>query len=150
MARHGRYSAQKNARDGGSVSQRQLRVGELIRHALSEVLQREDFSREEIRLPPITVSEVRMTADLKRATCFVMPLGGGDAGAVVKDLAYLAPQLSKLIGPRLLLKFTPRLLFRADMSFDEAQRIASVLGAPKVKADLVDRRGDAGDADSQG
>ncbi len=134
MARKNR-SAEKGAAMR-EQSQRQLRVGELVRHALSEIILREDLHDKDLAGVTITITEVRMTPDLKRATCYVMPLGGDNPQIVVKALARVAPRLSHEIGRRVKLKFTPRLLFRADSTFAEAERVDQILRSPKVAADL--------------
>lgn len=127
-------------RTSNGPSQRQLRAGELIRHALAEVLQREDLRDAALRGVSITVSEVRASPDLKQATAFVMPLGGGTKGAdvagVVAALNRVAPLLRSYLGKRIDMKFTPALRFLADESFDEAQRIEALLHRADVARDL--------------
>ena len=135
------HSRKGEARDGGQ-SQRQLRVGELIRHALSEILLRDPLDEPEMAGRIVTVSEVRMTPDLKRATCFVSCLGGGEMQLIVKALARRAPQMSQEIGRKVRLKFTPRLLFQPDDRFDAVDRITSALRQPKVAADLNPSEGE--------
>ncbi len=121
-------------------SQRQLRAGELIRHALAEIFQREDLREPALRGLSITVSEVRASPDLKQATAFVMPLGGGakgaDVAAVVAALNRVAPVIRGYLGKKIDLKFTPAVKFVADQSFDEAQRIEDLLHRPEVARDL--------------
>ena len=121
-------------------SQRQLRVGELVRQALSEALTRGEPGDPELMRISITVSEVKMSPDLRRATCYVMPLGGGNEEQAVKALASNAGPLSHEVARRVSLKFAPRLLFQVDRSFDAAARIDALLAEKKVRADL-----DAGD-----
>lgn len=117
-------------------SQRQLRVGELVRHALAEVLARGDFSDPALGKTLITVPEVRMSPDLKIATCYVMPLGGKDEKAVLAVLEANAKPLRGEVGHRIDLKFTPELRFRLDTSFDEGARIDALLRSPDVARDL--------------
>ncbi len=128
-------------------SQRQLRAGELIRHALAEIFQREDLREPALAGVSITVSEVRASPDLKNATVFCAPLGAsmqGDASAGVKAasegvigaLNRIAPHLRHLLGRRIDLKFTPALSFREDESFSEARRIDALLSSPAVRRDL--------------
>ncbi|MBY0421893.1 MAG: 30S ribosome-binding factor RbfA [Parvularculaceae bacterium] len=121
-------------------SQRQLRAGELVRHALAEILQREDLREPALRGLSITVSEVRTSPDLKQATAFVTPLGGGakgaDVPAVVAALNRVAPHLRGHLGKKIDMKFTPALKFLADESFDEAQKIEALLHRPEVARDL--------------
>lgn len=121
-------------------SQRQLRAGELIRHALAEIFQREDLREPALRGLSITVSEVRASPDLKQATAFVMPLGGGVKGAdvagVVSALNRVAPVIRGYLGKKIDLKFTPAVKFLADESFDEAKKIEDLLHRPEVARDL--------------
>src|SRR6185436_10039117 len=101
-------------------SQRQLRVGELIRHALAEMLSRGDIHDPTIEAHMITVPEVRMTADLRLATVYVMPLGGKDEKDVVAALERNKKFLRGEIAHRVNLKFAPDIRFRVDERFDEA------------------------------
>ncbi len=117
-------------------SQRQLRVGELIRHALAEMLTRGDVHDEVIERHLITVPEVRMTADLRLATIYVMPLGGRDANAVVEALNRHKRFLRGEIAHRINLKFAPEIRFCLDQRFEEAERIEKLLHSPDVKRDL--------------
>ena len=119
-----------------ALSQRQLRVGELVRHALSEVLAREELRDPLLAEIPVTVTEVRPSPDLRQATCFVMPLGGGKTAQVVDALNRSAPWLSSQIARRVKLRFSPRLAFRPDESFDYADRITTLLKSPEVAGDL--------------
>ena len=108
-------------------SQRQLRVGEEIRHALAQVLTRGALRDPDLFDVAITVTEVRMSPDLRHATAFVTPLGGADIDRVVAALKRAAPFLQRQIGRDLRLRFTPSLAFEADRSFDEASRIDRLL-----------------------
>jgi len=117
-------------------SQRQLRVGELIRHALAEMLARGEVHDPVVEDHMITVPEVAMTADLRLATIYVMPLGGRDAGPVVAALERNNKFLRGEIARRINLKFAPELRFRVDERFDEAERIEKILRTPAVKRDL--------------
>ncbi len=119
-------------------SQRQLRAGELIRHALVEIMQRENLREPSLRGVSITVSEVRVSPDLKRATAFASPLGGDDQSEVVEALNKVAPFLRKLLGKKIDMKFTPSLIFRSDDTFAEAQKIDALLARPDVARDLSD------------
>lgn len=124
---------------GGPASQRQLRVGEIVRHALADVFRRGELRDPELTDLQITVTEVRMSPDLKNATAFVTPFaGGGDPALIVKACKRAAPYLRGQIAGQLDLKFTPKLSFEADRSFDTAQRINSLLDAPDVARDLKD------------
>ena len=108
-------------------SQRQLRVGELIRHAVSQVFERDEIHDPEIAGKSITVTEVRMSPDLKLATAYVMPLGGDDDITVVEALDRVAPFLRHRIGGTVALKFLPKLKFVADETFNHASRIDALL-----------------------
>ena len=123
-------------------SQRQLRVGELIRHALAEMLSRGDIHDPVIEGHMITVPEVRMTADLRLATVYVMPLGGKDEKAVVEALERNKKFLRGEIAHRVNLKFAPEIRFRADERFDEAERIEKILRTPEVRRDLESKPDD--------
>jgi ribosome-binding factor A len=117
-------------------SQRQLRAGELIRHALVEILREEDFDDEALTGTSVTVTEVRMSPDLRHAVCFVEPLGGEHAPEVVKALNRHAKFLRGRLGREIDMKFTPDLKFLHDESFDEAERIGRLFDDPKVRQDL--------------
>ncbi|MDD3836415.1 MAG: 30S ribosome-binding factor RbfA [Phenylobacterium sp.] len=118
-------------------SQRQLRAGELVRHALVEVLREEDISDEALEGVSVTVTEVRMSPDLKHATCFVEPLGGGHAAEVVAALNRHSRFLRGRLGRHIELKFTPDLKFLHDESFDEAARMDRLFQDPRVQRDLA-------------
>ncbi|MFK8253581.1 30S ribosome-binding factor RbfA [Ancylobacter terrae] len=121
---------------GAGPSQRQLRVGELVRHALAEVLARGDVPDPALGKTLITVPEVRMSPDLKLATCYVMPLGGKDTKATLEALDANRKALRGEVGHRLELKFVPDLRFRLDTSFEEGARIDALLRSPDVQRDL--------------
>ncbi len=124
------------AQTGGGPSQRMLRVGELLRHALADVLARGDHIDPVLSSHIITVPEVRMSPDLKIATCYVMPLGGGDVEKVLKALEANKGHLRHEVSRRVELKSTPELRFRKDTSFDEGARMDALLRSPKVVRDL--------------
>ena len=117
-------------------TQRQLRAGELIRHALVEIMQRENMREPALQGVSVTVSEVRVSPDLKNATAYASPLGGVDQGEVVGALNKMAPYLRKLLGAKIDLKYTPALSFRSDDTFAEAERIDALLARPDVARDL--------------
>lgn len=121
------HARDKSRRIAAQPSQRQLRVGELVRHAVSQVLERGEVHDPEIAGRSITVAEVRMSPDLKVATAYVMPLGGEDDAAVVAALGRVAPFLRRRIGGVLALKFLPELRFVGDQTFDQASRIDELL-----------------------
>ena len=117
-------------------SQRQLRVGELVRHALAEMLTRGDVHDPVIESHLVTVPEVRMTADLRLATVYVMPLGGRDADEVVAAFERHKKFLRAELAHRINLKFAPDIRFRVDERFAEAERIDELLHSPEVRRDL--------------
>ncbi len=128
------------SRDRGP-SQRQLQVGESVRHALCEVLGRDSLRDPDLAGQSITVSEVRVSPDMRHATAFVLPLGGGDVDTVLAGLRRAAPYLSTQVGQLIHLKRSPRLAFERDGSFDRASEIDAVLRRPDVARDLVARQG---------
>jgi ribosome-binding factor A len=117
-------------------SQRQLRVGELVRHAMSEMLVRGDVHDPVLEGHLITVPEVRMTPDLRLATIYVMPLGGKDGPEVIEAFERNKRFLRGELARRINLKFAPDIRFRIDERFDEAERIERLLRAPEIKRDL--------------
>ena len=119
-------------------SQRQLKVGELIRHALAEIFVRGEVMDEVVSKHSLTVPEVRMTPDLKLATAYVMPLGGGDADEVVAHLEKHKRFLRGEMAKRVNLKFMPELRFKVDVSFEASSRIDQLLASPQVARDLDD------------
>src|SRR5215475_2381456 len=121
----------------GTGSQRQLRVGELVRHALADMLTRGDVHDPVLEGHLITVPEVRVTADLRLATIYVMPLGGKDIEPVIEALERNKRFLRGEIAHRINLKFAPDIRFRADERFDEAERIEKLLRTPAVQRDLA-------------
>src|SRR4051812_23511257 len=130
----------------GSGSQRQLRVGELVRHAVAEMLARGEVHDPVLEGHMITVPEVRMTPDLRLATVYVMPLGGRDQSEVVAALERNKKFLRGEIARRVNLKFAPEIRFRIDERFDEAERIEKLLRTPEVQRDLdTDKTGDEGE-----
>lgn len=130
MARHQTTPEQQSVRV--------LKVGERVRHILSELLARGEAHDAVLTAHSVSVTEVRMTPDLRNAKAFVKPLLGEDEGAVLKALKTNTAFFQKEVAQRLGLKFAPRLSFRADESFDEADRIERLLADPKVARDLVD------------
>lgn len=120
-------------------SQRQLRVGEELRHVLSALIQRGDFRDPALRNLNVTVTEVRMSPDLRNATAFITPLGGGDVGETVKALRHAAAFLRGEVAHDMKLRFAPALSFEADTSFEVASRIDSLLQSPEVARDLAPR-----------
>jgi len=117
-------------------SQRQLRVGEEIRHILAKALSRAHSGNELLDRASITITEVRVSPDLQNATVYVMPLGGQhipEILAAFKDrVGYFRHEVARSLPTRV----TPRLMFQVDRSFDEAERIEALLNSPKVKKDI--------------
>jgi ribosome-binding factor A len=132
MARHKQHH--HDSPPGGSP--RQLRVGELVRHALADMLTRGDVHDPVIEAHMITIPEVRVTADLRLATIYVIPMGGRDAEEVVAAFERHKKYLRAEIAHRINLKFAPDLRFRVDDRFAEAERIERLLRSPDVKRDL--------------
>lgn len=119
----------RSGADGGAKgpSQRQLRMGELLRHVLSEIMARGEFRDPALVGTSITVTEVRPSPDLKNATVFVTPLGGADVNTVVDALQHARGYLRAQIAGKIEAKFTPNLSFKADTSFAAAERIEALL-----------------------
>src|SRR5712691_237601 len=126
----------KRFEKASSASQRQLRVGELIRHALADMLTRGEVHDPVIEGHIVTVPEVRMSADLRLATIYVMPLGGRDAEKVVAALERNKRFLRGEIARHVNLKFAPEIRFQLDERFEEAERIEKLLRTPAVRRDL--------------
>ena len=127
-----------NRTAAGGATQRQLRVGELIRHALAEILQRGEVHDPDLEGTVVTVPEVRMTPDLKHANVFVVPLGGKGADRIVAAFERNKRFLRGEVAHRVNLRYAPDLHFRLDTSFDEGDKIDALLRAPGVKRDLGD------------
>ncbi len=130
MARH------QHRGQSAAGSQRQLRVGELIRHELSDMLSRGDIHDAVVETHMITVPEVRMSPDLRLATIYVMPLGGHDEQQVIEALEQNKRYVRGEIARRINLKFAPEIRFRIDERFGEAERIEKLLRTPEVQRDL--------------
>jgi ribosome-binding factor A len=133
MARH----QHRDQMAGGSP--RQLRVGELIRHAVADMFSRGDIHDPVIEAHMITVPEVHMSPDLRLATIYIMPLGGRDAqdvlGALENNKRYMRGEIARRVN----LKFAPEIRFRIDERFDEADRIDKLLRTPEVQRDLGEK-----------
>ena len=152
MSRHSRPSSSphssshgRGARPATGPTQRQLRAGELIRHALAEILREEDLADPDLAGVSVTLTEVRMSPDLKHAHCFVEPLGGVHADEVVKALNRSAKFFRGRLGRHIDLKFTPDLKFLHDESFNEAARIGRLFDDPRVRQDLEAEDGEFAD-----
>lgn len=129
-------SIKPGVKSGRAPSQRQLRVGEVIRHALSEILQRGDVHDPVFEGSVITVPEVRMAPDLKCATVFVMPLGGKGNEAVLEAFDRNKKYLRGEVARRVNLRAAPDLRFRIDTSFEQGARVDAMLRSPEVTRDL--------------
>ena len=132
MPRH--HQKKSSASSGGS--QRQLRVGEQVRHAIADILAHGSVHDADLEGHIITVPEVRMSPDLKLATIYVMPLGGRDTELVIAALDRNKKFLRGEVARRVNLKFAPDIRFRVDERFDEAERIEKLLRTPAVQKDL--------------
>ena len=119
-------------------SHRAERVGELIRHAVADILARGEVRDDAFDRHPLTIPAVRMSPDLKLATVLVMPLGGKGAGATVEALERHRKELRALVARRVSLKFAPDLRFALDTSFDAQARMDELLRSPAVARDLKD------------
>jgi ribosome-binding factor A len=129
-----RHHQKKSSAPGGS--QRQLRVGEQVRHAMADILAQGTVHDADLEGHIITVPEVRMSPDLKLATVYVMPLGGRDTEIVIAALERNKKFLRGEVARRVNLKFAPDIRFRVDERFDEAERIEKLLRTPAVQKDL--------------
>ena len=137
-------SSRKPNPKAGTVSQRQLRAAEMIRHALVEVMRENEIRDEALTGVSVTVTEVRLSPDLKHATCFVEPLGAGvdsapvagRVDAIIKALNAHAKFLRGALGRHIDMRFTPDLRFRHDESFAAAERLNRLLDDPRVQADV--------------
>jgi ribosome-binding factor A len=132
---------------GRGPSQRQLRVGELIRRALSDVLIRGDVHEPGLSGASITVSEVVITPDLRHATAYVMPLGGAKAPQMLEALGRAKGELRRAVMQGLTLKYAPDLHFRLDDRFDRLDAQRALFERPEIKRDLADT--DDGDGDEE-
>ena len=117
-------------------SQRQLKVGEMIRHALAEIFHRGGIVDDVLSRHSLTVPEVRMSPDLKLATVYVLPLGGGEAAEAVAHLEKHKRFLRGLLAKKVSMKFMPDLRFKIDTSFQASSRIDALLASPEVSRDL--------------
>lgn len=126
----------RSSRHAAGPSQRQLRAGEAVRHALAELLARGGIHDPTLAAHPVTVSEVRMSADLRLATIYVLPLGGTDTGEVLAALERNKRFIRGAIARAVPLKYAPDIRFAADETFDEASRIERLLDSPDVRRDI--------------
>lgn len=138
-------------RAGKGPSQRQLRVAEEIRHALAQIFERGELRDPALTERPITVTEVRVSPDLKNAVAFVVPLGGGKEAEVklLEALTRANSHLRSLVAQQMSLRHAPRIAFKRDGSFEEADKIEAILRSPDVRRDLDSAAGDAPDEDKE-
>jgi len=125
-------------KDNRGHSQRQLRVGEEIRHLLAELFERGNMRDPDLREASITVTSVDVSPDLRNATAFVMPLGGHDEKRLMAAMRRAAPWFRARVGERAGLRYAPEIRFELDRTFDEADRIGSLLRRPDVARDIKD------------
>ena len=118
-------------------STRQLRVAEQLRHVVAEIFQRQEFRDPLLLAQTLTVTEVRLSPDLRIATVFVLPLGGATTGELLAALGRLAPYIRHLVGQRARLRHVPQLSFAWDAVFDQVERIEQLLHDPRVEPDLM-------------
>src|SRR6185436_19229134 len=125
-------------KDNRGHSQRQLRVGEEIRHLLAELLERGNMRDPDLREASITVTSVDVSPDLRNATAFVMPLGGKDSDRLLSALRRAAPWFRARVGEKAGLRSAPEIRFQLDTTFDEADKINALLRRPDVARDIKD------------
>ena len=137
-SQRGSGSRRTGRNDGpGGPSQRQLRVGEALRHAIAEVLYRNEIRDPDLEGVSVTVTQVKPSPDMRHATVYCEPLGGQNAKEIVAALNRHKGFLRGEMGHRLTMKFTPELRFVEDESFAEAQKIETILNSPQVQRDLA-------------
>ena len=130
---------------GSEPSQRQLRVGEALRHALAELLSSGALHDPDVQGAPVTVTEVRVSPNLRMATAYIVPLGGGDPATVLGGLRRAAPHIRSQLARMVQLRFAPQFIFEVDNSFDHASRIEALLRATgDMRGTLVDDEDDDG------
>ncbi|MFD2252144.1 ribosome-binding factor A [Pseudochelatococcus lubricantis] len=135
---------------GSGPSQRGLRVGELVRHALAEILMRGEVHDDVLASHVITVPEVRMSPDLRLATAYIIPLGGKDSKPVLAALERNRRLIRTEVAQRINLRYAPDIRFRLDESFDEASHIDSLLRASRVVEESIDQEDRRDDDDDDG
>jgi ribosome-binding factor A len=128
--------AKTRVHSGGTASQRQLRVAEVIRRSLSTILARGEVHDPDLSHVSVTVAEVKVSPDLRHATAFVLPLGGQNTEGVLKALARNRAEIRRQVTAQIDLKFSPELSFEPDRRFDQMDRTRELLGSPEVRRDL--------------
>ncbi|SEM61509.1 ribosome-binding factor A [Loktanella fryxellensis] len=129
--------AKTSSSGGGAPNQRQLRLGELIRRRLSELLQRGEIHDPDLSRMMITVGEVRCSPDLSVATAFILPLGGNDKDAALLALRKSRHEIRREVAKVLTIKFAPEIRFELDDTFDRMDATRALFEKPDVKADLA-------------
>ena len=137
------------SRDNRPPGQRQLRVGEELRHALAHILERGELRDPLLAATPVTVTEVRVSPDLRQARVYVMPLGGQEAEAALADLRRNQAEIRHLVARGLELKYAPQLRFALDETFDRMDDTRRMLAQPQVRRDVDADEDEAGD-DAEG
>ena len=137
MPRGGNRVSSRHARRELGPSQRQLRVGEMLRHALAEILSRSDIRDTDLDGVSVTITQVKPSPDMRYATVYCAPLGGGNADRVIAALNRHKGFLRGQMGHMISIKFTPDLRFVEDQSFAEAEKIENLLKSPEVQRDLA-------------
>ena len=132
----GRSDFHHSRRDAGPT-QRQLRVGEMLRHALAEILNRNEIRDPELDGVSVTITQVKPSPDMRYATVYCAPLGGKNAGPIIAALNRHKGFMRGQMGHMISIKFTPDLRFVEDQSFAEAEKIENLLKSPQVQRDLV-------------
>jgi len=135
--RGGNHVSSRHARRELGPSQRQLRVGEMLRHALAEILRRSDIRDADLDGVSVTITQVKPSPDMRYATVYCAPLGGKNADAVIAALNRHKGFLRGQMGHMIAIKFTPDLRFVEDQSFAEAEKIENLLKSPEVQRDLT-------------
>src|ERR1041385_5807992 len=125
-------------KDNRTPGQRQLRVGEEIRHLLAELLERGNMRDPDLRDASITVTSVDVSPDLRNAIAYVMPLGGQDVQRLLTAMRRAAPWFRARVGEKAGLRYAPEIRFEVDRTFDEADRIGQLLRRPDVARDIKD------------
>jgi ribosome-binding factor A len=128
--------AKTRVQSGGTASQRQLGVAEVIRRSLSTILARGEVHDPDLSHVSVTVAEVKVSPDLRHATAFVLPLGGQNTDGVLKALNRNRAEIRRQVTAQIDLKFSPELSFEPDRRFDQMDRTRELLGSPEVRRDL--------------
>ncbi len=138
-----------HSRANAGPSQRQLRVGEMLRHSLSQILLRGDIRDPDLSGVSVTITQVIPSGDMRHATVYCEPLGGKDADKIIAALNRHKAYLRGELGHAIKLKFTPELRFVEDKSFAEAERIEHILKSPRVQQDLRQPKPDSDEGDEE-